>query len=912
MLYVDCPKHFKEMEIKRSFTCPIKKCNSNLLARFTTQNALTKHLSKEHQLFICHLCLDNRPLFISEHKLMNDIQLKKHMKEKAGSLTGAGGDKTAGHPLCKFCNCHFHDSLALYNHMTKEHHTCHLCPIKYQHRFYDGINDISKHWRENHIICEICHPRGEKINIRDGQISIFGDDNDYCDHMYGVHGVIKNKSNSINLGFQIGYSSNSTESTFVDLYMSQADPYQSVNEEENERRMTNSSNTVSNNSTLTNIPNNMRIAGRVTGAGNFIRNSQDDLIQASIDEAYPKMNKSLNKSSKPLNQRNNNNDFPEMIPAISKASKIESSIQPHPLSVVHSKLKELEISKRIQLEEKEKLRIEEEKKRQRNDLLANALGIKPTIKYSGDDSDTLLLCSLCDNNYSIIDINTASIYINDIKRPLYPSSLANWSSKNKLELQKIEKKIYDFLEQKSNKSVNFKPMDSTSRNMLHTLSKFYHLNSYEYDDESKKRYVSLVKRNQSASPKFRLSGCMILGLSVPPSVETINGNPLPIIYFIAKNTVELIATTSITTRDNSTSLTDLPSVYSLIIKCQNMLETSGINHRDVFKITTIKQCGVSGIGFEFKSLLEASKFYNLLINSSSSYIIISSQYYLEPAFDYNLYIQDLKIEINEEENINKKEENIRVIPPIDGSFSSLSTSSFGFNNGNISSERRPIIILPRSLPLPELALNESWEDVDIDSIGKETPIEVSKPKVSKPIVSKPIVFKNLEKNMNYSDAFKETTLVEPTHIVVKPKKIKKNIEDSLIHSSNQNSFASFNNYNSKSLSNYILNSSDDDNDSDRETKEIDVDNDQGSKESSMGSINKLKSKEEKFKSNWIGDVSDSNEENNKIIELMIPNKERKLEVIPNKKIEIIWTCNICTLDNEIFNDICSCCESKRF
>jgi hypothetical protein len=867
MLYVDCPKHYKEMEIKRSFTCPIKKCASNVSARFATQSALAKHLSKEHQLYICHLCLDNRPLFISEHKLMNDAQLKKHMKEKTGSLTGAGGDKTGGHPLCQFCKSHFYDSLALYNHMVDEHHTCHLCPVQYQHRFYDGMYDITKHWRDNHIICDICHPKHEKLNERDDQISIFGNDRDYCEHMLGVHGV-KKKSSGISLGFQIGTGSNSNECTYVDLYMSQADPYQrgdanGSNSNSNRYRNIGHSNTIPSNSTLTNIPTNMRIAGRVTGAGNFKRDNQDDIIQAAIDESQPKS--SWNKGNLSLKQGNNIKDFPEMIPSISKDIKVtkfdHSSIEPHPLSLVHIKLKELEISNRIQLEEKENLKLEEEKKRKRNDALANALGIKQTIKYSGDDNDTVLLCSICDNNYSILDINTATIYINEIRRPLYPSPLANWSSRNKIELQKIEKKINVFLEQKSNNSLQFKPMDSISRNMIHTLSKFYHLNSYEYNDGIKRKYVSFVKSVHSSSPKTRLSSSMSLGLSQTPSLETISENPLPIIYFIAKNTNELIASTIATTRDNSTSSIDIPGVYSLIMKLQNMLETSGIKSKDISKIISIKQCGMSGIGFEFISLLEASKFYNLLINSSSTFVIISSQYYVEPSFDYNLYIQDLKIEINENEDINKKEEIMHVIPTSDGSFTSRSTASF---NSGVTTERRPLVILPRTLPMPEILITDSWEDVDIDNIGKSIPIIAQSVKK--------------EKEMNYNDAFKETALIKPTSVVVKPKKLKKNKEDLTIPI-NSGSFATFND------NNFLLNSLDKDSDNDNNIKEIN-DNIQLSEPPEYT------------------DVSDEPIDRDKSIYI----DNRKLEVISNKKIDSnIWTCSRCTFDNDVFNDICAMC-----
>jgi hypothetical protein len=159
MLFVDCRAHFLELQKLRSIICPIRKCQE----QFPSNTALLKHLSEKHPGFtMCKLCLDFRPLFIPEHQLMSPAQLKKHMNAPPGSMTGAMGDKTAGHAPCLFCNEHFFDAYQLYLHMKQEHQTCHLCPAKYQHRFYRDMEQLTGHFRSDHFVCEICDTSGTK------------------------------------------------------------------------------------------------------------------------------------------------------------------------------------------------------------------------------------------------------------------------------------------------------------------------------------------------------------------------------------------------------------------------------------------------------------------------------------------------------------------------------------------------------------------------------------------------------------------------------------------------------------------------------------------------------------------------------------------------------------------------------
>lgn len=49
-------------------------------------------MKEHHQRFLCTLCMDNRPLFVSELEVFSAAALKKHEA------------RVDGHPLCRFCD----------------------------------------------------------------------------------------------------------------------------------------------------------------------------------------------------------------------------------------------------------------------------------------------------------------------------------------------------------------------------------------------------------------------------------------------------------------------------------------------------------------------------------------------------------------------------------------------------------------------------------------------------------------------------------------------------------------------------------------------------------------------------------------------------------------------------------------
>jgi hypothetical protein len=61
-----------------------------------------------------------------------------------------------GHPRCEFCRARFYDKSHLFEHLTKEHYTCHLCEAAGQlHKYYRDYNDLERHFRKDHHLCEV-------------------------------------------------------------------------------------------------------------------------------------------------------------------------------------------------------------------------------------------------------------------------------------------------------------------------------------------------------------------------------------------------------------------------------------------------------------------------------------------------------------------------------------------------------------------------------------------------------------------------------------------------------------------------------------------------------------------------------------------------------------------------------------
>ncbi len=598
LLFVDCDEHYNDLVNIRSYLCPHSNCivDGKQISRFRNEKELVTHINKIHKLTMCLLCLDKTSLFVSELKLMNEFQLKKH-------------NKSSGHPICQFCNIYVYDATNLYVHCRNEHFSCHLCPSQFQHRYYHKIRDLCHHFKDSHFICEVCHPNINAINTKNVEFFVFQKKGEYIEHLSLFHGIQK-QHGSVKLSFTIG---SNVLANYIDLDMSQADPNNTIN---------NSHIYVSNSSTvitdaiqpyMSTIPSNMRIAGRVTGSGIFVKGQDEEELQAALDSvALSSKNNKLNnsKSSQPI--IDDQSQFPALAPT--SASK---KIDIHPMSLINTKPK-VKTAQQIAVENELKLNAElEERKKKRNMALAEAFGIeRPVDAVAPIESDVLI-------SSEFIKHHTV-----ELRRPLFPPNLVTWGKLNNRDLLQLEKKWSDFLIDPKGTSLNMKPMDSLIRGYIHCLAKYYHLNSFEYDSEPK-RYVSVVKQNDSIVPLAKLSGAVSIPLfEVTPLLKE---KQEPFIYFIAKMHPNAYR--------SSAALPPSSINYQVISTIANLLKRLQIAIKDsdftalAPSIIGMTACGPSGIALQFASIVEASNLLHFILTSPTTAVSIIEYFYVEPAFN---------------------------------------------------------------------------------------------------------------------------------------------------------------------------------------------------------------------------------------------------------------------------------------
>ncbi|GLJ40706.1 hypothetical protein SUGI_0841000 [Cryptomeria japonica] len=119
---------------------------------------LKKHLFHMHSRSFCELCLEGRKVFICEQKLYAQKQLHHHFSRGDSEVDGDERDRGGytGHPMCNFCKKRFYGENELFQHMSTEHYTCHLCqrmnPGHYE--YFQNYNDLEVHFRQQHFLCE--------------------------------------------------------------------------------------------------------------------------------------------------------------------------------------------------------------------------------------------------------------------------------------------------------------------------------------------------------------------------------------------------------------------------------------------------------------------------------------------------------------------------------------------------------------------------------------------------------------------------------------------------------------------------------------------------------------------------------------------------------------------------------------
>ncbi len=597
LIYYKAPSLHQQMEDFQCIHCPFTADCPH--TKFNSYKQLLSHL---HQRFhpssittpivpgntppnktLCQLCLEHRPLFISEQLHYTKKELKSHLHQD--------------HHYCPFCNQYLFDKNLFYQHLQHKHHICHLCDQNMMFRYYKDLSSLREHHRQVHYICWQCD---HNPDMRNSDISYaYRTLEEYCQHMREFHSINEtsyrkgnnSQGNSLFNLFSFGNNGgNNNRSTaqdlvFYDLDVGSANPFPNTrastatsNQEMKEsgdvrlpridpsRMMMPTAHEAEEVANL--IPANMKIAGKVTGTGRFQKLNEEDLsLQEAADLAhkltYAKMMRNgnvsqqellsnLQQSFPSLQVTNTTNDEADVV-FIDKlenneseegknsstgyftnlSMKVGATKAAHPLSLVGKKPATPNPNDNAAKEEKEK-------KVSRALLLAEAFGIADNVSKM---SETFQQAQL-DPSQQHQQIDEYKKYLQgklpaDIKLPptpssapsfllftLYPMDLMIWGKANKFELIKIEKKFSQLLTTPKNHSVSLKPMDYHDRQMMHILAKYYHCNSYEYDYEPK-RYVSIVKTAASCSPFMLLSDAIaFLPMSVNNAIYTSSLNKL--------------------------------------------------------------------------------------------------------------------------------------------------------------------------------------------------------------------------------------------------------------------------------------------------------------------------------------------------------------------------------------------------
>lgn len=194
------------------FLCPV--CNME----FGNMRKLNSHTRKDHSLHYCQICMDHLKLFPYERKLYPHSDLVRHNRQ-------GDPDDTShkGHPLCKFCSQRYFDKDQLHLHLHKVHFWCHFCEGDGKQDFYVDYNELKKHFKSRHYLCEQDECVHKEIE------AAFKTKIDFQAHMLSAHGQKMSKSQSkqkkqieqVQLGFRYNRPSGYSNGDEHDMIMEQ-------------------------------------------------------------------------------------------------------------------------------------------------------------------------------------------------------------------------------------------------------------------------------------------------------------------------------------------------------------------------------------------------------------------------------------------------------------------------------------------------------------------------------------------------------------------------------------------------------------------------------------------------------------------------------------------------------------------
>ena len=597
LVFVDCKSHFLEMQALRSLQCPVPGCAQ----RMPSNAALAKHVKQAHNQQFCMLCLEHRTLFVSEQRLYSETQLKKHMESPPTE-----GDTLSGHPECQFCKKRYFDAMQLYAHMQQDHCTCPMCPGEHRFRFYQNPASLHAHLKSVHYVCEHC----ADIDSSLGPVA-FGTAAEYASHLAAAHGQHRAPRALLSLA---SYGSNSSRSldAYVDLDMSQADPNRPAMRVESHNRSG-----ARLDEPVALVPPNMRVAGHVTGTGQFQRSAADEALERASEEAHARSAAGKLRQAGSLGGLKNGTASLHAFPNLSSGPVTERVNRPipgtHSLSLVAQQAERVrqQREERMALEEQ---RAEAERRRLlRNQQLADSFGVTAPEAFAVEAAEKT---------------KGTTAFADVLRRPLYTPNLVSWANKDLRELVKIERKIEQLIDTPAESSVQLKPMQSGPRAYVHALARYYGLSSYEFDQEPK-RYISLVKVVDTSIPNVLLSNA---AQERPFALhEGLRKQNVPILYLQLLNgyfastsnegpttstpSEKMAGTPAGVSSSNSGGRfwSGSPSVMHVVGAIRAAFRKAGVDADPSFGFVHVRPCGANGVTLEMRTIQAAALAHHLLV-----------------------------------------------------------------------------------------------------------------------------------------------------------------------------------------------------------------------------------------------------------------------------------------------------------
>jgi hypothetical protein len=553
--YVRCTAHFQQHTLLRSSTsCFVPKCKD----RFRTEAKLLQHLEQQHSTYLCHICVEGRPFFLTEHRIMKSAkEVKKHVCEDP---TSSKSDKLGGHPECRFCHKHYFDASALYSHMVSVHQNCPLCPQSHQFRFYQTTRNLDAHIRKEHLVCEQCY------DLDRGELVAFSRHSEYEEHMSRVHRVRNvslqsllaassgsygggdnqqqgsNSNNNNNNNGRRGRTDNNNSSSaaagYVELDMNSRDPneastaalLQSALREANQSSASAFPSFSEMERGLHSIPDNMRVAGQIVG-GQLRADVPGALALQEASNAYTNQrNSDIRRQNRFLGLESRAEAFPSL--SSSSSSSSIAAAPPagggpklHAMSLVNKQREQAAARREHERAEAEAKQERDRARLLRATSLAEGFGVAHSMPFLLGPTGSLGTRKM-GNDGTMDELKCQA----QLCRPLYTEGMLAWGRNNRHDVLLTERRLMGLLEDPSPAatSVQLKPMPSGQRMAAHQLARYYACSSYEYDHEPR-RYVSIVRTADSVVPSLLLS--QALDLPAFPVYPALRRQQIPVLYF---------------------------------------------------------------------------------------------------------------------------------------------------------------------------------------------------------------------------------------------------------------------------------------------------------------------------------------------------------------------------------------------